>query len=145
LCFAALVKADLLALETTTAAAAEASTAGRTTTAASTTAEATTAATAAEATTATATETTTTTTAAAATTKASTTAATAATTTLLGLALSSKVETDGTGTTALTNVATVLGLKGRLGLLDAVEGDVTETLAVARLTIDDVSSCSVLR
>lgn len=72
--------------------------------------------------------------AAEATTTAAATATATTTTTLLGLALGGKVQTDGAGTTALANVATVLALKGSLGLLDAVEGHVTETLAVARLT-----------
>lgn len=126
-----LVEGLSLALETsatsteaTTATRAEAatsSTVAETTTAATTTTasavtEATTAATAATATTTTATT-------------------TAEATTLLGLTLCGVVKTDSTSTTALTNVATVLAIESNLGILYAVECNVTKALAVARLLV----------
>lgn len=118
------LEGDLLSLETTTTAAATEAAATATTTA--------TAATATEATTAAAA---TTATAEAAT--ATATATTAATTesTLTGRTLAGIVQANSTGTTALANVATVLGLEGTLRILDAVEGHISETLAIARLPV----------
>lgn len=98
-----------------------------------------------ESTTATAAATTTSTEVATATTTTATTAseATAATTTATTAVtvrlLASKVQTDGTAAAALTEVLAVELREGRLGVLNAVERNVAETLQVAAVTVDVVS------